>query len=390
MSGMSPEVAERLAKQDERLSALQATLDRAVDLITNPAPPPAPKSPLPDIPKGNSDSDSTTSGFRPRPAEPPRFSGKREEGRAFIEALEMYALSARFDSQQAAIRWALTYFDSGRAQSFRRDYIRGTRNWSTWEDFLVELRTEFLPHDERTRSMLALETDAYHQGSRNMEDYIDSFRLLCEDAGYVLSGARDATATQLVFKFRKGMNSGVATQIATSGASRPADNDLLGWVEAARQFARAQQEASAFHSALRGPPRTFNRVVFPPADPPSRPPAADRFRLPPPVYRSPPAEPVLPPGEPMDIGKTNRSARPALARPGKSNACFRCGQSGHFSRDCPQNAEEFRIRALSDLTDEDIEEILADRAARLDMAEIQAKAEAEKSPVTSEEPRGDF
>lgn len=63
---------------------------------------------------------------------------------------------------------------------------------------------------------------------------------------------------QLVFKFWKGMNTLVATQIVTSGAAQPADSDLFGWIEAACQVARAQQEATTFQSALRGPPRTFS------------------------------------------------------------------------------------------------------------------------------------
>lgn len=77
--------------------------------------------------------------------------------------------------------------------------------------------SSFIPHNEQNRSMLALETDSYQQGSQSMEDYVDLFRLLCEDAGYKLSGAWDTTTTQLVFKFRKGMNTSVATKIATSG-----------------------------------------------------------------------------------------------------------------------------------------------------------------------------
>ena len=300
-----PEVAEPPPTLEQRLASTEAALAEIRSLLrglqpTQPAPPPVSASPTPAYASVPAPHSLT---IRPRLAEPPRFNGNRSEGRSFIDALQLYYLSAGFPSDQHAIIWALGYFDSGRAEQLRREFLEGTRQWPTWVAFISELKEEFHPIDEVARNVVLLETNGYYQRSRSMDEYIDSFKQICRDAGHTLDGSRSDLAAILVAKFRRGMNTEVMTQIARSGTFRPADNDLLGWFDSARRLARADAENQAFLSASRAPSAPLNRVYAPvPSQnvvyaPPAGPPPL-------PAYRAP--SPVLPPGEPMDIGRARR------------------------------------------------------------------------------------
>ena len=371
-----PEAAEPPPTLEQRLAATETALAEILGLLrrpqpNQPAPPPVSTPPAPAY------ASAAAPQIRPRLAEPPRFNGSHSEGRSFIDALQLYYLSAGFTTDHQAIVWALGYFDSGRAEQLRREFLEGSRQWPTWAAFSSELREEFYPIDEVARNVVLLETTGYYQRSRSMDEYIDSFKQICRDAGHTLDGSRSELSAILVAKFRRGMNAEVMTQIARSGSFRPADNDLLGWFDSARRLARADAENRAFLNASRAPPTPLNRVYAPvpnrsvPYAPPAGPPPL-------PTYRAP--SPALPMGEPMDIGRARRRDAPGFGRPGSHNKCYTCGKVGHFSRECPDKPE-YHVRAL---THEDVEEIMQDYAARRDSAALADAAPSEAPSAPSE------
>ena len=82
---------QRVEEQGHMLAELRSLMERLTSMERSATTSPSRRSGIP----------------RPRLAEPPRFSGDRSEGRAFIDAISLYYLSADFDSDASAITWAL-------------------------------------------------------------------------------------------------------------------------------------------------------------------------------------------------------------------------------------------------------------------------------------------
>jgi len=62
-----------------------------------------------------------------------------------------------------------------------------------------------------------------------VDDYIDEFSELVEEAGYV-------DGLSIVMKFRRGLDRDIQDRIAELVQGRPEDDDLDGWYSAARMF----------------------------------------------------------------------------------------------------------------------------------------------------------
>jgi hypothetical protein len=180
----------------------------------------------------------------------------------------------------------------------------------------------FCPENEATTVLMRLESDRYFQGKRNVEAYIDEFKDLVD-----LSGYTDSIA--IVLKFRHGLNLTTQDRIAESGMDRPQDRDFDGWFKAARCLDLNRLANEAFHLASRRPPAhsapTPTTYPAPPRAPflflCSHPPTAAT-----PAAMHTPSR-ALPPGIPMDVDCT-RTLKPL------TQTCYRCGQTGHISRDC--------------------------------------------------------
>ena len=97
-----------------------------------------------------------------------------------------------FADEQTKIVWAMSYMKSGRAQKWTARIFRweqqpenvGENKFLDWEDFCTEFKQEFTPAHADTLAINRLESAAYYQKGRPLDDYIDEFQDLITDSGY--------------------------------------------------------------------------------------------------------------------------------------------------------------------------------------------------------------
>lgn len=246
-----------------------------------------------------------------------------------------------------AAKWAARIF------KYEEDNV-GCTKFLDWEDYRSEFRKEFCPANSDAVAINKLESTAYFQKTRSVDDYLDEFLDLIAESGYT-------DPKTLVVKFRRGLDPQIQNAVATMAIGRPSDIAPTAWYEASRNIDQNRASNEAFRSAHRTSTPLSNHL---------RPPAPSVLRPPPTQVhvRPTPGHPV-----PMDID-TNRRRSPI------SLTCFRCGKTGHKVPDCPL---QYDIRTLS--TDE-LEAILEARLAKRDVVS------AEDCPSIAEEetPPQDF
>ncbi|KAF5378276.1 hypothetical protein D9615_008731 [Tricholomella constricta] len=215
-AALTPE--ERLVSLETAMSALSqsnttnsATMDRIAALLdtivlgnpsaASPAAPTTPATPAQPLPTSPP---LPRSGSHIRPSPPPVYDGARSGGRAFWNACQLYfSLSVgQFADDHARISWVLSYMQHGRAADFvGRVFQYGSvkRAFPTWKDFASNFEKEFFLFDEVADAALTLESTAYFQNGRTIDEYIDSFKALWIKADY-------PDGRHLVLKFRRGMD----------------------------------------------------------------------------------------------------------------------------------------------------------------------------------------
>ena len=231
-------------------------------LIQNRPPTPVPQTPPPRSPP------SVPTRRAPPPALPSEFDGDRSKGSAFLRSCTTYVLLCpdSFSDDQTKIVWTLSYMKSGRAAKWAARVFRfqeeneGYSKFLDWDDFKTEFRKEFCPANSEAAAINKLESMAYYQKSRSVDDYLDEFLDLIAESGYT-------DPKTLVVKFRRGLDPQIQNAVATMAYGRPSDTAPTAWYEAARNIDQNRASNEAFRSTYRP---SFSSVL-PVRPPPSAP-----------------------------------------------------------------------------------------------------------------------
>jgi len=109
-----------------------------------------------------------------------------------------------------ANRWA--------TREFEQEAKTGHLRFIDWLDFKEEFQKDFMPLDSESAAINILETTAYFQGKRTVDDYLNQFRDLFYDSGYT-------DLKTVVVKFRRGLDHWMSTALAGMTYGRPSVMD---------------------------------------------------------------------------------------------------------------------------------------------------------------------
>ena len=115
-----------------------------------------------------------------------------------------------------------------------------------WEHFRQGFREEFCPAHTNIAAINHLESVAYFQNKRSVDEYLDKFMDLVTEAGYTDNKT-------IVVKFCRGLDPHIQDAIATMTSGRPSDKIPSLWYNAARTLDQNRATNDAFRSSYRLP-----------------------------------------------------------------------------------------------------------------------------------------
>jgi Retrotransposon gag protein len=110
----------------------------------------------------------------------------------------------------------------------------------SWKGFELNFISKFCPKNKATVALTKLESTRYYQGRKSVDDYIDEFSELVEEAGY-------SDGLSIVMKFQKGLDRDIHDHIAEMVLGRPEDDNPEEWYVAAWVLDANRAVNQAFH-----------------------------------------------------------------------------------------------------------------------------------------------
>ena len=124
----------------------------------------------------------------------PEFDRDHKKGLTILNSCQTYIhlCPKEFRDEQMKIIWAMSYMSSRQATKwtariFKWEELSGNKGCSKfadWEDFQDKFRKEFTSAHADSLAINRLESTAYYQKSRSLDDYINEFQDLVTDSSY--------------------------------------------------------------------------------------------------------------------------------------------------------------------------------------------------------------
>lgn len=268
---------------------------------------------------------------------PSVFGGDRALGRTWMNQCSVYLTANTWSSQEHMIKHTLTFFKEGRALTWAVDASQyytnhGVYPWVTFAAFKVAFLAEFSDPHDATRCISTLNhKTSWHQNTRSLDVYIDTFMDLAKRAGYVAeTGVPVANwEGQVCLLFRTGLAPHIRHHCSVLRV--PAPQTLAEWKAVALAFVSAKEEDDVIQELLKlqlrpAPAAPLRAPALRNAPAPVRPVSVPSLQAP--AYAAMPKGH----GEPMDIDAVHRRRSAAAL---SNIECYTCRKRGHMARDCP-------------------------------------------------------
>ena len=356
------------------------------------------------IPPGPAPAASPPKGAAAKPRE---YSGGLDYD-DFEREVELYMASnpRQFQTDSERIIFVLSYLKGGHAEAWAQNYVQPlTHNGvititSTFADFLVTLRNAF--EDPNSEQKALAEFRTFTQGNQTAEEFFARFEIIRVKAKLVAPAvAPDVYDKILIDRLHDALIPKVVMGVMRSS---PKPVGYAAWKAQAIEIDNSERRITSTLAARRAPPPSVpQRAPAPrPAPPHQAPRPQPAAHVPPRQYAPPPAPPRAPPpaqaqpqpyrdwqgvspgthpgmGIPMDISINN-------AR--RARVCYKCGQAGHFIRDCPSGQQVIRsVLAALEPEDRDAwaEELRMMKESDFMVAEVEPEVEIRAMPAELEE-----
>jgi hypothetical protein len=257
---------------------------------------------------------------------PKPFTGDPKTLETFLQEcnLYLYTNSDTYDTDEVKIGYVLSHMDQGTAGTWRRNFLKthtttfGTFDFPTFNAFLQLLETNFKNTDAAAYALRRLNT--IQQGNTSIEAHNAQFALLV--AQTELNVVNNNTV--LVSYYKKSLNPDILTAIWNQ---RPLPTTLEEWMTQALEEDNHRKELLYQKGSSRRDTPTENRKHW-------------LFRRKPKGrgIRNVEIDDCDEDSDPGELEETDDETEQLdLCVAGTSNAaCFNCGKTGHFSRECKQ------------------------------------------------------